>query len=211
MCKFMDDTQATSEDQKYRGQNNETDCPLLRYSEVLLNYAEACYELGELSQADLDASINLIRRRNGMSIPDLQMLGNQPGVNGTAYDDPKRDPDVPAMLWEIRRERRVEMCFEGLRYSDLKRWKKLDYMCNETNPDIRYGAYIRYSDYPKANRTEVYIDGGAEEGFILCNRGTARKAPEAKNYVKPIPKDQIQLYEDNGYKLTQTKEWMDEE
>ena len=28
MCKFMDDTQATSEDQKYRGQNNETDCPL---------------------------------------------------------------------------------------------------------------------------------------------------------------------------------------
>lgn len=211
MCKFMDDTQATSEDQKYRGQNNETDCPLLRYSEVLLNYAEACYELGELSQADLDASINLIRRRNGMSIPDLQMLGNQPGVNGTAYDDPKRDPDVPAMLWEIRRERRVEMCFEGLRYSDLKRWKKLDYMCNETNPDIRYGAYIRYSDYPKANRTEVYIDGGAEEGFILCNRGTARKAPEAKNYVKPIPKNQIQLYEDNGYKLTQTKEWMDEE
>lgn len=211
MCKFMDDTQATSEDQKYRGQNNETDCPLLRYSEVLLNYAEACYELGELSQSDLDASINLIRRRNGMSIPDLQMLGNQPGVNGTAYDDPKRDPDVPAMLWEIRRERRVEMCFEGLRYSDLKRWKKLDYMCNETNPDIRYGAYIRYSDYPKANRTEVYIDGGAEEGFILCNRGTARKAPEAKNYVKPIPKDQIQLYEDNGYKLTQTKEWMDEE
>jgi len=211
MCKFMDDTQATSEDQKYRGQNNETDCPLLRYSEVLLNYAEACYELGELSQSDLDATINLIRRRNGMSIPDLQMLGNQPGVNGTAYDDPKRDPDVPAMLWEIRRERRVEMCFEGLRYSDLKRWKKLDYMCNETNPDIRYGAYIRYSDYPKANRTEVYIDGGAEEGFILCNRGTARKAPEAKNYVKPIPKDQIQLYEDNGYKLTQTKEWMDEE
>ena len=211
MCKFMDDTQATSEDQKYRGQNNETDCPLLRYSEVLLNFAEACYELGELSQAELDASINLIRRRNGMSIPDLQMLGNQPGVNGTAYDDPKRDPDVPAMLWEIRRERRVEMCFEGLRYSDLKRWKKLDYMCNETNPDIRYGAYIRYSDYPKANRTEVYIDGGAEEGFILCNRGTARKAPEAKNYVKPIPKDQIQLYEDNGYKLTQTKEWMDEE
>ena len=211
MCKFMDDTQATSEDQKYRGQNNETDCPLLRYSEVLLNYAEACYELGELTQADLDASINLIRRRSGMSIPDLQLLGNQPGVNGTAYDDPKRDPEVPAMLWEIRRERRVEMCFEGLRYSDLKRWKKLDYMCNESNPDIRYGAYIRYSDYPKANRTEVYIDGGAEEGFILCNRGTARKAPEAKNYVKPVPKDQIQLYKDNGYKLTQTKEWMDEE
>ena len=58
---------------------------------------------------------------------------------------------------------------------------------------------------------EVYIDGGADEGFILCNRGTARKAPTDKNYVKPIPKDQIQLYKDNGYTLTQTKEWQNEE
>lgn len=211
MCKFMDDSQANSEDLKYRGQNNETDCPLLRLGEVLVNYAEARYELGELTQDDLNNSINLLRSRKGMSIPKLEIIGNEPAVNGVVYDDPKRDKDVPSLLWEIRRERRVEMCFEGLRYSDLKRWKKLDYMCNETNPDIRYGAYIRYSDYPKANKTEVYIDGGADEGFILCNRGTARKAPTDKNYVKPIPKDQIQLYKDNGYTLTQTKEWQNEE
>ena len=211
MRKFMDDKNATSSDQKYRGQNNETDCPVLRLSEVLLNYAEARYELGELTQEDLNNSINQIRRRKGMTLPDLEMQGDMPAVNGKTYDDPKRDPSVPSLLWEIRRERRVELCFEGLRYSDLKRWKKLEYMCNEFNPDIRYGAYIKYSDYPKANKTEVYIDGGAKEGFILCNRGTARKAPTDKNYVKPVPKNQIQLYKDNGYTLSQTKEWANEE
>lgn len=143
MCKFMDDSQANSEDLKYRGQNNETDCPLLRLGEVLVNYAEARYELGELTQDDLNNSINLLRSRKGMSIPKLEIIGNEPAVNGVVYDDPKRDKDVPSLLWEIRRERRVEMCFEGLRYSDLKRWKKLDYMCNETNPDILPGILVR--------------------------------------------------------------------
>lgn len=83
-------------------------------------------------------------------------------------------------------------------------------MCNETNPDIRYGAYISYKDYPKANRKEVFIEDGKNEGFILCNRGAQRQAPKDRNYVKPIPKDQIQLYKDNGYTLSQTKEWIEQ-
>ncbi len=210
MCKFMDDTKSGSSDLKYKQQNNETDAPILRYAEVLLNYAEVCYELGTLTQADLNKSINLVRARKSVGLPNLEMMGDQPAVNGKVYDDPKRDPSVPSLLWEIRRERRVELCFEGLRYSDLKRWKKLEYMCNTYNPDIRFGAYITYKDYPKANKTEVYIDNGADEGYILCNRGTARQAPTEKNYVKPVPKDQIILYRDNGYKLSQTKEWANE-
>ena len=211
MRKFMDDSQVSSSDLKYRGQNNETDCPLLRYAEVLLNYAEARYELGELTQDDLNNSINLIRSRKGIAMPKLEMVGNQPAVDGTVYDDPARDPEVDGLLWEIRRERRVEMCFEGLRYSDLKRWKKLEYMYNGANPSIKYGAYISYTEYPKANKTELPIEGGATEGYILCNTGTERQAPTDKNYVKPVPKDQIQLYKDNGYTLTQTAEWRTEE
>ncbi len=211
MCKFMDDSQSTSTELKFRGQNNVTDAPLLRYAEVLLNYAEARYELGELTQDDLDKSINLIRARKGIGMPKLEMVGTEPAVNGEVFDDPKRDADVPGLLWEIRRERRVEMCFEGLRYSDLKRWKKLDYMYNGANPDIKYGAYINYADFTKVNKTEVVIENGASEGYILCNTGTARQAPEVKNYVKPVPKDQIQLYKDNGYTLTQTAEWKNEE
>ncbi len=207
MHKFMNDADTASTDLKFRNANNVTDAPCLRYAEVLLNYAEACYELGKLTQADLDKSINLLRTRAG--IPALQTLGGQPGVNGTVYDDPHRDPDVPSLLWEIRRERRVEMAFEGLRYNDLKRWKKFEYMYNEKNPDIKLGAYISYDDYPKANKTEVpFESSGATEGYILCNTGAARQAPKDYNYVRPVPKDQITLYENNGYKLHQTKEWI---
>jgi len=209
MHKFMNDADTSSTDLKFRNANNITDAPVLRYAEVLLNYAEACYELGTLSQADLDKSINLLRARSGIEMPPLQNLGGQPGVNGMAYDDPRRDPDVPSLLWEIRRERRVEMSFEGLRYNDLKRWKKFEYMCNDYNPDIKYGAYIIYDNYPKANKAEVVLENkDASEGYILCNTGTARHAPKDYNYVRPVPKEQITLYENNGYKLHQTKEWV---
>ncbi|MBR5638597.1 MAG: RagB/SusD family nutrient uptake outer membrane protein [Muribaculaceae bacterium] len=209
MHKFMNDADTASTDLKFRNANNVTDAPCLRYAEVLLNYAEACYELGNLTQADLDKSINLLRKRAGVDMPSLQTLGGQPGVNGVVYDDPHRDPDVPSLLWEIRRERRVELSFEGLRYNDLKRWKKFDYMCNATNPDIKYGAYIVYADYPKANKDEVVLENrDASEGYILCNTGTARQAPKDYNYVRPVPKEQITLYENHGYKLHQTKEWV---
>lgn len=204
--KFMNDANAGSTDSKYSQAKNITHAPCLRLGEVLINYAEACYELGTLTQADLDKSINKLRDRKGVDMPHLQILGGQPAVGGVVYSDPKRDVDVDAVLWEIRRERRTELCFEGLRLNDLKRWKKLDYLYNGTNPDIRYGAYIRYADYPKANKDEVILSG-TTEGYILCNKGTQRKAPIARNYVNPIPSSQIQLYKNNGYTLTQTKEW----
>lgn len=207
MHKFMSDKDSVSSDLKFRTAQNVTDCPVLRYAEVLLNYAEACYELGSLTQADLDKSINLLRARKGVNMPKLEVIGGQPAVGGQVYDDPVRDPTVPSMLWELRRERRVEMAFEGLRYNDLKRWKKLNYMYNGDNPDIRYGAYIRLSDYPKANTDEVKIVDNASEGFILCNTGTERLAPSDRNYVRPVPTDQIALYKSYGYTLEQTKEW----
>ena len=209
--KFMDESEAGSTATKFALHQNITDAPCLRLGEVLVTYAEACYELGSLTQKDLDISINLLRSRAGMELPNLQVIGGQPAVNNQVYDDPTRDPDVPAMLWEIRRERRIELYAEGLRLNDLKRWKKLDYMYNGANPDIRYGAYIRYADYPDANKTEVQIENGASEGFILCNRGTQRQAPQDKHYVKPVPKQQIQLYKDHGYTLSQTKAWENEE
>lgn len=130
-----------------------------------------------------------------------------------AYDDPMRmqieqNADgglTDAMLWEIRRERRVELCLEGFRLNDLKRWRKLDYLWNTCNPDIRYGAYIVLSDYP-SKAEEIVIDG-TTEGYILRNTLGARNRPIARNYISPIPSGQIQLYRDKGYTLSQNKEW----
>jgi hypothetical protein len=83
--------------------------PLLRYAEVLLIYAEATCELGggQISDADLNLSINPIRERSGVA----------PLTN--ALIAPFGDL---TMLGEIRRERAIELFGEGFRFDDLKRW-----------------------------------------------------------------------------------------
>lgn len=225
--KFMDDSKATTPEATWNGSKNVTDAPCLRYAEVLLNYAEAAYELHLMSkytftQADLDKSINLIRARADVNLPALQMAGDQPAINGVTFDDPKRlaiegkakegqtytyGGITDALLWEIRRERRVELCLEGFRLNDLKRWCKLDYLWNGCNPDIRYGAYIRLSDYPTKAAEVVLEDPNATEGYILRNTSDGRSRPIKRNYINPIPSNQITLYEAKGYELSQNTEW----
>lgn len=72
---------------------------LLRYGEVLLNKAEACFRKGDTEGAN--AAVKAIRGRVGLP-----------------YTNKSGDA-----LWEaIRQERRVELAFEGLWYWDLRRW-----------------------------------------------------------------------------------------
>jgi hypothetical protein len=184
---------------------NPTHAPIIRYGEVLITYAEATAELGPITQADLDKSINKLRSRPGGTLPALQVIGSMPGVNGMAYDDPKRDPDVPSMLWEIRRERRVELSMEGVRYDDLRRWKKLDYTDMQKNPDLNRGAWIKKSDYPTLS-TSVVIDGGGTEGYIKP-ASVLRVLDNVRVYLNPLPLDQIKLYKDQGVELVQNPGW----
>lgn len=192
---------------------NPTDAPVMRYAEVLLNYAEACAELGSVTQSDLDASINLIRARKTTKLPALQVMGTSPAVNGVTYDDPKRDPSVSPILWEIRRERRVELAMEGFRNSDLKRWAKYKYL-NTQSSDINRGAWIRKADHPKM--TEVFIENDAAEGYIIPapKKETQRYFNETdimstRVYLEPLPLDQITLYDANGFVLKQNPGWKD--
>lgn len=94
------------------------DIPVVRYAEILLIYAEASAELGRLTQADLDQSINLLRARVGM--PPLMMNPPIDPVQAARY--PNISAPQPAELLEIRRERRVELALEGYRQDDLMRW-----------------------------------------------------------------------------------------
>ena len=89
---------------------------IYRYGEVLLNYAEAKAELGECDQAVLDITINKLRDRVGM--PHLTV-----NVGFTDANWPKWEVSISPLLNEIRRERRVELACEGLRWNDLCRWK----------------------------------------------------------------------------------------
>ncbi|NND35111.1 MAG: RagB/SusD family nutrient uptake outer membrane protein, partial [Saprospiraceae bacterium] len=149
---------------------------ILRYGEVLLNYAEAMAELGTITQDDLDISINLLRDR--VAMPHLDMA--------TVQMDPRYANDgVSALISEIRRERRVELFMEGFRYDDLRRWKQGKKL--ET-PD--YG--IRFDDaavarYEKANVKVSMVDGVP---YIDVYQGTDWANPvfdESKHYLWPIP------------------------
>ncbi|HTE29796.1 MAG TPA: RagB/SusD family nutrient uptake outer membrane protein, partial [Chryseolinea sp.] len=140
---------------QYGSSTNTNDAPVMRLAEVVLNWIEAKAELetlgsGAVIQADLDASINAIRSR------PLDAAATTKGVVKTApmqlasiSDDPDRDPTVSPLLWEIRRERRMEFVFEHTRLLDVKRWKKIEYMDGALNPDILLGPWVNFpTEFP---------------------------------------------------------------
>ena len=114
--------------------------PVFRYAEVLLDYAEAKAELGELTQGDLDISVNLIRARVGM--PSLDMAAANANPDPYLMSSETGYPNVSGankgVILEIRRERAIELFQEGYgRYFDLMRWKA-GYCLNQPF----YGMYI---------------------------------------------------------------------
>lgn len=179
---------------------NETDAPIFYYPEVLLNYGEITAildQLGKLTftQADMDKSINLLRTRAG--IAKLYVTGGGNVAAGTtAIADPKRDADVSPLMWEIRRERRVELMMNGFRYQDLMRWKKGKYLDRAQNVEAFLGAKV--PDNGKVLRNA--------EGYIVPYATTlTRTFVDPKNYLSAIPTSQISLYPPNT--LQQNPGW----
>ncbi len=158
-----------------RLQNRDShDAPIFRMGEVLLNYAEAMYELGQFTQGVADQTINMLRARGNVAPLDL---ANIPA-------DPTIDSDIAPELWEIRRERGIEFLAEGLgRVFDIKRWKKL----LEYGDDEKLGRWVKNSDY----NNKLPIQGGADEGYV-SPWGVPPGVPE-HYYLEPIPSDQIVL------------------
>jgi len=168
---------------------NFTDAPLFWLAEVYLNYAEAAAELDQLgkytfTQNDLDISTNKLRTRAGVA--KLEYKGSQQvGVNGVQFVDPKKDADVTSLIWEIRRERRIELMMDGFRFQDLMRWKKGKYLDSNQNPDSFLGAKV------PANGS-VTINA---QGYIMPYTATLQRTfTDPKNYLSAIPTSQILLY-----------------
>lgn len=200
---------------------NTTDAPVMKLNEVMLNYIEAAAELADLgqytlTQADFDKTINAIRDRQSTQMPHLTLAGNALKVNGVEINDPDRDATVKPILWEIRRERRVELAYEGLRFNDLRRWGKLEYADMTKNKKLNMGAWINKADYPEnaealAKITLCDENGNivtGNEGYIMPITEVAKMRVMAdKDYLYPIPVDQITMYETHGFKLTQNPGW----
>lgn len=68
------------------------------------------------NQTVADLTINKLRDRVGVAHMKVAEIN--------AGFDPKRDQTVDPVLWEIRRERMVELMGEGFGFYDVRRWKK---------------------------------------------------------------------------------------
>ncbi|UKT62684.1 RagB/SusD family nutrient uptake outer membrane protein [Pedobacter mucosus] len=132
---------------------------LFRYAEVLLNYAEAKAELGTFTDADWVLTIGALRSRAGITgglnvkptIADPYLTINYfPGI-------------TDASLLEIRRERGIELSLEGLRFSDLLRWKRGPLMEQEWN-----GFYVPALNTP----LDLNEDGILDVAFYQGTRPT---------------------------------------
>ncbi len=184
---------------KYAGDNNAqrqstngnyTDAPIFWYAEILLNYAEACAELGNCTQGDLDNSINKLRDRVGM--PHLT-------VNPEA--DPANNMGVSNLIWEIRRERRVEMMFcMNDRYFSLQRWNKLELLDTQKHPNLCRGANVGPFSQIVIGQNEdggnIYMTGRVTvdaDGYINCTNNGAARIWDTKYNLFPIPSGQINL------------------
>lgn len=172
---------------------------ILRFAEALLNYAEAKAELGTITQADLDISINLLRDRVGMPHLDL----NPPM-------DPRHANDgVSSLIVEIRRERRVELFMEGFRYDDLRRWKQGKKL-EQKDLGMRWDAANKARFDPKGEvtvKTSVVKDiFGNDVEYLDVYKGTDYAQPvfdESKHYLWPIPLNDLS----QNPNLTQNPGW----
>ncbi|MDR0510293.1 MAG: RagB/SusD family nutrient uptake outer membrane protein, partial [Rikenellaceae bacterium] len=139
---------------------------LLRYAEVLLIYAEAKIELNEIEQSVYDA-VNLVRNgRNDVSLADIAV-----------------GQDQDAFREIVRRERTVELAFEGLHLADIRRWRTAETVL----PRAIYGV--------------TYEDGGV---FKVVQVSSANRSFRAdRDYLWPIPQKERDLNKN----LTQNTNW----
>ena len=205
-----------------------TDFALFRYAEVLLNYAEAKAELGQLTDADVAATIDLIRDRVGMA-----KMGKVPTTVDPVMEKyyPNAKGAQKAAILEIRRERTVELCFEGFRQWDLLRWKEGKWLTPASTKGFQ-GIYLpglgEY-DLDKDGKMDICVYQGTKPSTTApasnvleigknwtLSEGTKGNLTyyasenytwdEGKDYLWPIPEDQRQIT--NGA-LSQNPGWTD--
>jgi hypothetical protein len=151
--------------------------PIIRYAEVLLNYAEAKAELGMFDLNDWERTITPIRNRAG--VRSVYPATADPYLTNY-YKNTVTDP----VLLEIRRERAVELCLEnGLRYDDLMRWHMGNLLSSDENAWT--GIYI-----PDVNGKYDFNN----DGTIDFQIGTA----ESANTIKLNPAAAMQTFSRNA-------------
>ena len=196
----------------------DNDVPLMRYAEVLLNYAEAKAELNEMSEEVWNKTIKPLRERAGVT--SIYPTTADPYMV-EYFQNQVTDP----FILEVRRERGIELTMENVRYDDIIRWHQGELFARpwkgiwiaasvtpiDLNGDGVNDCIVTSDPNNKSPLKILFIDGASEAGHKL-SQGTSgnilpataieRKWHDYK-YVKPIPTTALQ----ENPNLTQNPEW----
>ena len=164
------------------------DIVFLRYAEVLLTYAEAKIEAGDIDKSVLDA-INMVRAR----------AYKVSYTNTSAYPAVKTT-DRDQLRTIVRTERRMEFAYEGLRRMDIIRWRIAEKVLNV--PD--YGLLDKDALTSKLIDKNLWFwpmapeidENGCADFSALYEQGyckiiTRRQFDASKNYLWPIPSQEV--------------------
>lgn len=187
--------------------NLATDVPLMRYAEVLLSYAEAKAELGEMTQDVWNQTIKPLRERAGVA--SIYPTNADPYMVDY-FQGQVSDP----FILEVRRERGIELTMENSRYQDINRWHQgelfarpwlgiyipeLDKPLDLDNDGV--AETIVTTDDKKVSTLRILLVGAASQaGHILSEGVKGNIQPSTKlqrnwhdyKYLRPIPITAIQ-------------------
>jgi hypothetical protein len=184
--KWVDDAYAKN---GYKADKNEI---IMRYADVLLMYAEAKIETGDIDPSVPDA-INRVRSRAyGV---DREDTDSYPVVTTQDKDELRKI---------IRFERRMEFAFEGLRYMDLIRWRIAEKALNTRmygmlDPEplienvVKKGLWF-FPGIPEIDENGI-ADFSEMAGTGLIKLLAERKFDATKQYLWPIPTKEVLINE----------------
>lgn len=197
---------------------NYNSLPIIRYAEVLLNFAEAKAESGTFTATDWDETIKILRARGGIQNASMPVVAD-------SYLIANYFPDISdPVLLEIRRERGIELALEGFRYNDLMRWKSgklleipyvgmyvpaldVTYDLNEDGKqDVSFVKTIPATKVPGVyyfliDDVQFKLSEGDKGNLILLDN--LDRSFEDKKYFYPIPFNEIVL----NPNLDQNPDW----
>ena len=165
---------------------------LIRYAEVLLNYAEAKIELNQIDASVLNA-INLVRARGyGVAATQTTLY---PAIKTT------NQTELRAI---VRRERKIELAGEGLRVFDIRRWNIAEKVMN----GILFGKAMNkaiYYSLPKPTLDENSSPGYTSFTSLLSVVGNFKimdnpRVFKSNNLLWPIPQAELDVNKNPGFK-----------
>lgn len=183
------------------GNLNTSDKPIFKIEEVLLNEAEAKYELGAFDQNVADKTINKLRDRAGVARMTVAEINENFDPNRGKYYPKNNEIGIPVdpVLWEIRRERIIELMGEGFGFYDVRRWRMAPWFVNRPATGVWMSKAAATANnmtlYNPATGYSDGVNGSMTEGNIFLFNDPLKEGKGwlEKYYLYQVPTTEILL------------------